>query len=245
MFSFPIFSDYDAQALIEKVRNLIEGTFGLEILIEESKLAANLIVRHPNITKNLLETVENVLVHRILHNLDEDEVCLLINLVSEIVIIAGKALESKILSFLEVFLKYSNHFNEKIKDKGIIGLKIVASVCPNDYFNSYVKKIIIQLDKVIQNTHKHNHRYFFKAKSSAIVCIGIILKFHSESLDFQTVFSWWVGLMQTSFEKEKKKQALCIFEEIIRENHFLLKDLDENTIENIKKLITRKENCAS
>ena len=231
MFSFPIFSDYDAQTLIEKVRNLIEGTFGLEILIEESKLAANLIVRH--------------LVHRILHNLDEDEVCLLINLVSEIVIIAGKALESKILSFLEVFLKYSNHFNEKIKDKGIIGLKIVASVCPNDYFNSYVKKIIIQLDKVIQNTHKHNHRYFFKAKSSAIVCIGIILKFHSESLDFQTVFSWWVGLMQTSFEKEKKKQALCIFEEIIRENHFLLKDLDENTIENIKKLITRKENCAS
>ena len=200
MFSFPIFSDYDAQTLIEKVRNLIEGTFGLEILIEESKLAANLIVRHPNITKNLLETVENVLVHRILHNLDEDEVCLLINLVSEIVIIAGK---------------------------GIIGLKIVASVCPNDYFNSYVKKIIIQLDKVIQNTHKHNHRYFFKAKSSAIVCIGIILKFHSESLDFQTVFSWWVGLMQTSFEKEKKKQALCIFEEIIRENHFLLKDLPQ------------------
>lgn len=234
IFAFPFLNNDEAYFFGQALAKTMTQEFGFEILEEECKIAAHLVARHPEIVWELNETYKQLLVDYLKLSNDDDEIYIILSIMCYIVHVAGRFMRSEIMEFLEVFLKFTEFRDEKIRDKAIQGLGFFGTVIAPQSFESVSAGVMKTLEDAITNTTKCNYKYYHKAKNSAILTVGIILKHHSDCFNLSSMLDWWVRYLPITGDREKERKSESLLYEIIQENSEVMGSLNGKNLLQIK-----------
>lgn len=233
-FPYPFLTNEEAYFLSNSLGKVMKQDFGFEIFEEECKIAAHLISRHPEIACELNKTAQEKLVEFLRFLNDDNEIYCILNIMCYVVHIAGRFMGNELLEYLEVFLKYSEFKDEKIRDKAIQGLGFFGTVISQQSFEFFSSRVMKTLEDAIANTTKYNYKYYQKAKNSAILTVGIILKNHTNCFKLSSMIDWWIRYLPINGDREKERKCESLLYEIIQENSEVMGCLSGKDITQIK-----------
>lgn len=234
-FNFPCCSNEDAETISNKISFYLAVQLNSDLLFEECRLSAYFIRNHPEFTIKLQEKIEEVLIGQILKNAEEREICQVLQVLTEIVVIAGWGLEGKIWKFLEVFLKFAQVCNGKVRCCAVRAVGVISQFFTVEMFGNVAQEAMAALESCLRKGKK-NDKYLVKAGNQAVLTVGVILQRFLECFVLENVIAWWVSFLPVNDRKIDAK-VLQILMDLVQREALTLDNLDEKTFNKITELL--------
>ena len=226
----------EAEWLMSSLFDCMKSNTGFELMIEECRLAAYIYSKHNDLSRDLLHISIDVLTGY-LELASEGEKFIVIRALREFIETTGQLMGDRIETILLTFFRFSEYFDEKIREQAIMGLGAYSTVSSNEEFSKKGLEILQILERSISNQKIYNHRYFNRCRNSAILTVGILLLNHSNCFELSKVIQGWIWLLPLHGDKTKEKKSEQILSELLKRHSFAFGTLGEKNIMQIKNIL--------
>ena len=226
----------EAEWLMSSLFDCMKSNTGFELMIEECRLAAYIYSKHNGLSLDLLYISIDVLTGY-LEIASEGEKFIVIRALREFIEITGPLMGDRRETILLIFFRFSEYFDEKVREQAIMGLGAYSTVCEVEEFSKKGLEILQILERSISNQKIYNHRYFNRCRNSAILTIGILLVNHFSCFELAKVIQLWIWLLPLHGDKTQVKKSEQILSELLKKHSFAFATLGEKNIMQIKNIL--------